>query len=144
MECFDNWFAAENIFGKDVTLIGSQIENIRYQYFGRCYMDLHYSGAVLNPPAKWSGYAWEKVYLRLYFDVKELHIKIDQPDSFFIRECTVTKIPGEIPALDRFRCRFAGGNGDFIELESSAALIQNIKPLVYSEKAEGYIVPDGC
>lgn len=66
MKGIENWFALEKIFGEDVTLSDSIIENaILDAIGGKMSLEMIVDCEVKSPPSKWT--AWEKVYLKIDF-----------------------------------------------------------------------------
>lgn len=135
MKGIDNWFALEKIFGEDITLSDSMIENSTLDAIGgRMSLDIIVSREVKNPPVKWE--TWEKVYLKIdFFCVKEAHSYVNNgPFEIGVFEISEKgnryeyelNIQGK--KNDRISCVFAGGR------------IQNIKPLVYNSKFNRYEV----
>lgn len=59
MKGIENWFALEKIFGEDITLSSSMIENsILDAIAGKMSLDIVVSHEVKNPPIKWK--EWKK------------------------------------------------------------------------------------
>lgn len=129
----ENWFALEKIFGEDITLSDSVIENsILDAIAGRMSLDIVVSHAVKNPPIKWK--EWEKVYLKInFFCIKEAQ-------SF------VNNGPFEIGVFaisekgNRYELNIQGKKNDRIECMFAVGRIQNIKPLVYNPQTNRYEV----
>lgn len=133
MKGIENWFALEKIFGEDITLTDSMIENsILDAIAGKMSLDIIVGHKVKNPPAKWK--KWEKVYLKIdFFCVKEAQTFVNngpfEMEIFEIRE-----------KGNRYELNVQGKKNDRISCIFAAGRIQNIKPLVFNSKTNRYEV----
>ena len=133
MKGIENWFALQKIFGEDITLADSMIENsILDAIAGKMSLDIVVSHEVKNPPIKWE--EWEKVYLKIdFFCIKEAQLFVNN-GPFEIDVFTVSE------KENRYELNIQGKQNDRIGCMFAVGRIQNIKPLVCNPKTNRYKV----
>lgn len=127
-----NWYVLSNIFGDDFQLTGALIDNIIDEPLGgNLHIEFIIDNKVTTPPNRWKH--WDKVYLKIDFSfVKNLRRKIVNR-RFIVKSISVQENqPLYMEIKDE--------NGNVLEFDFEAALIQNIKPLTYNEKFGRYEV----
>lgn len=133
MKGIENWFALQKIFGEDITLADSMIENsILDAIAGKMSLDIVVSHEVKNPPIKWK--EWEKVYLKIdFFCIKEAQSFVNN-GQFEIGVFTISE------KENRYELNIQGKKNDRIGCMFAVGRIQNIKPLVCNPKTNRYEV----
>lgn len=133
MDGIVNWFAVSNIFGNDFQFTDAMIEYVRSEPLtGNISIEFITSDKVIHPPSKWK--KWDKVYVKIDFSfVRSLCYRIENR-QFMIQTFSIRK------QQEIFHIEISDGNHNSIEFEFEAALVQNIKPLVYHEKYGRYEV----
>lgn len=133
MKGIENWFVLEKIFGENIVLTDSTIENsILDVIAGRMSLDIIVGCEVKSPPAKWKN--WEKVYLKIdFFCIKEAQSFVNN-GSFDIEAFVI----GE--KENRYELNIQGKKNDRISCVFAVGRIQNIRPLVYNLRTNRYEV----
>ncbi|MCM1539589.1 MAG: immunity 50 family protein [bacterium] len=133
MKGIENWFALEKIFGEDVTLSDSIIENaILDAIGGKMSLEMIVDCEVKNPPSKWT--AWEKVYLKIDFFCIRVAQSAVNNGPFEINVFTISETG------DGYELNIESKENDKINCVFAAGRIQNIKPFVYNPKTNRYEV----
>lgn len=133
MKGIENWFALEKIFGDDITMTDSIIENsILDAIGGKMSLEIIFNCEVKNPPVKWK--KWEKIYLKIdFFCVRETQSFINN-GPFEIGTFTISEME------NKYELNIQGKKNDKISCIFAVGKIQNIKPLVRNSKTNMYEV----
>lgn len=132
---FDNWFVVEHIFGSEFCFSDAEIMNVIADGLGgELVLELQVSDFVRTPPKKWK--KWELVYLKIcFFGVKEISMFVNH-EHIHIKEFFVEKLEKDFEYKLNVLC-----HENYIHCTYAIARIQNIKPLVWDDNLQYYMVP---
>ena len=133
---FDNWFVVEEIFGQEFSFSDAEIVNVVVNGLsGELVLELQVSDLVRKPPKKWE--KWDLVYIKIsFFGVKEISMYVNH-EHIHINQFLVEKREKDFEHKLQVLC---GEN--YIHCNYSMARIQNIKPLIWNEELQYYIVAE--
>ena len=136
MTGFDNWFVVERIFGREFCFSNAEIMNVVANGLcGELVLELQVSDLVKEHPKKWKN--WDLVYLKIcFFGVKEISMFVNH-EHIHIKEFLVEKLEKDFEYELKVSC-----NENYIHCTYAIARIQNIKPLVWDNDFQYYIVPE--
>lgn len=133
---FDNWFVVENIFGHKFCFSNAEIMNVVANGLrGELVLELQVSDLVEKHPKKWK--RWDLVYVKIcFFGVKEISMFVNH-EHIRIKKFLVEKLEKDYEYKLNVLC-----NENYINCNYAIARIQNVKPLVWDDDFEYYIVPE--
>ena len=136
MKGFDNWFVVENIFGCEFCFSNAEIMNVVANGLrGELVLELQVNDLVKTHPKKWK--KWDLVYIKnCFFGVKEISMFVNH-EHICIKEFLVEKLEKDFEYELKVLC-----NQNYINCTYAIARIQNIKPLVWDDNFQYYIVPE--
>ena len=136
MTGFDNWLVVEKIFGTDFCFSNAEIVNvIANGLAGTLTLELQVKDLVKVPPKKWK--KWDLVYIKIVFmGVRECAMFVNHK-HICIGEFRVRKTEKDFEHKLDVQC-----GEHYIKCNYSIARIQNVKPLVWDENFQYYVVPD--
>lgn len=133
---FDNWFAVEKIFGHEFCFSNAEIMNVIANGLrGELVLEVQVNDFVKTPPKKWK--KWDLVYIKIcFFGIKEISMFVNH-EHICIKEFLVKKTKNDFEYELELQC---GEN--YIKCNYAIARIQNIKPLVWDNNFQYYVVTE--
>ncbi len=133
---FDNWFTIENIFGHGFCFSNAEIMNVVADGLrGELVIEMQVSDLVKTPPQKWK--RWDMVYIKIcFFGMREISMFVNH-EHIRIKEFIVKKLGKDFEYELELFC---GEN--YINCSYTIARIQNIKPLVWDDNLQYYVVQE--
>lgn len=133
---FDNWFVIEDIFGHDFCFSNAEIMNVVANGLrGELVLELQVNDLVKKQPPKWK--KCDLVYVKIcFFGVKEISMFVNH-EHIHIKKFLVEKLEKDFEYELQVLC---GEN--YVNCNYSVARIQNIKPLVWDESLQYYVVSE--
>lgn len=133
---FDNWFTIENIFGPEFCFSNAEIMNVVADGLrGELVLELQVNDRVKKHPEKWK--KWDLVYIKIcFFGLREISMFVNH-EHIRINKFFVEKLDKSFEYGLQVLC---GEN--YINCRYAIARIQNIKPLVWNDSLQYYVVPE--